>query len=125
MTKRDKNLRILDAVYHEAALIDADEGRMTPEMRRDADAIIAFTQARLAEMRRTELQREAARARTVAASVRPSILAMTRDGIVARLRALCTAEPGALFAHRDLAAMTDDDLRTALEDAEASAERES
>ena len=124
MTRRDKNLRILEAVYHEAALVDADERRMTPEMRRDANAIMAFTQSRLAELRRAEFHREAARARVGAASVRASILAMTRDAILARLRALYSQQPGALFAHRDFDAMTDDDLRTALEDAESSAERE-
>ncbi len=120
-----KNLRILDAVYHEAALIDADDGPDTPELRRDVDAIMAFTQGRLAELRRAELRRNAERAPAIVSStVRPSILTMTRDAILARLAALWTAQPGTVFAHRAFATMLDDDLRVALEDAESIAERE-
>ena len=124
MSNRDTNLRILDAAYHEAALIDADQVGMTAEMRRDADAIMAFTQERLAEMRRTELRRDAARAQVIAANVRPSILAMARAAIVARLEALGATQRGAIFAHRDFGEIAEEDLRTALEDAEALAERE-
>ncbi len=124
MTNRDKNLRILDAVYHEVALIDADEGQMSRDERRDADAIMAFTQARLAELRRAEFRRDAARAQVAAAKVRPSILAMTRAAIVARLEMLGATAPGAIFAHRGFDEVAEDDLRTALEDAEALAERE-
>jgi hypothetical protein len=118
MTKHDKNLRILDAVYHEVALVEADEGTVTPELRRDVDAIMAYTRERLAELRRAELRRQAA-PRIEAAPVRASILVMTREAIVARLRVLWSVQGGAILAHRDFAGMADDDLRSALEDAEA------
>ena len=124
MTKDYKNLRILDAVYHQAALVYAEEGPDTAELRRDVDAIMAYTLGRLAEMRRAELQRLGDRMPVVASTVRPSILVMARDALVTRLAALWTAQPGTVLAHRDFAAMTDDDLRDALEDALASAEQE-
>jgi hypothetical protein len=123
MKNHDKNLRILDAVYHEIALIDAEEGPVTPELRRDVDAIMAYTQGRLAEMKRAERRQLSSVPASIAPIVRPSILAMTRDAIMARLAALYAAQPCAGLAHRDLARMTDDDLRTALEDAEALADR--
>ena len=124
MTKLTKNLRILDAVYHEAALVDAEEGPDTPELRRDVDAIMAFSQARLAELRREEHRRNAERAPAVVSStVRPSILAMTRAAILDRLAALWTMQPGTVLAHRAFVEMPDDDLRVALEDAESIAER--
>ena len=126
MMNDDKDVRILDAVFHEAALIEADEGPVTPELRRDVDAIMAYTRQRLAAMRRAEM-RHVIEQRPVleAAPARPSILAMTRDAILARLATLCTVHRGAVFAHRDFAEMTDEDLRTALEDAESLAERRS
>jgi len=122
MTKHDKNLRILDAVYHEVGLVEAEEGKSTPELQRDVDALMAFTRERLAELRRAELRRQAT-PRVAAAPVRPSILAMSREAIVARLRVLWSVQSGAIFAHRDFAGMADDDLQSALEDAEALAER--
>src|SRR5262249_1163392 len=70
MTNYDKNLRILDAVYHEVALIEAEEGPNTPELRRDVEAIMAFTRDRLAQLRRAELRRQAAPI-AVASPVRP------------------------------------------------------
>ncbi len=124
MRTNDKNLQILDGVYHTIALVDAEEGPVTRELRRDVDALMAFTQTRLAELRRVELRQKLSNLSPVSShAVRPSILAMTRDAIVARLGALCAAQPSAGFAHRDLARMTDDDLRTALEDAESLVER--
>jgi hypothetical protein len=126
MMNDDKDVRILDAVFHEAALIEADEGPVTLELRRDVDAIMAYTRQRLAELRRAEIRRATAeRSITAAAPARPSIVVMTRDAILARLAALCTNHRGAVFAHRDFAEMTDEDLRTALEDAESLAEQRS
>ena len=126
MTNDDRDVRILDAVFHEAALIEADEGVVTPELRRDVDAIMAYARQRLAGMRRAEMRRATGdRPMIAAAPVRPSIFAMTRESILARLATLCTVHRGAVFAHRDFAEMTDEDLRSALEDAESLAERRS
>ncbi len=125
MTKHDKNLRILDAIFHQVALVEADEAPATPEVRRDVDAIMAHAHERLAEMRRREKASLLATAPAVITqpTVRPSIVAMARDAVLARLATLCAAHPGAILAHRDFAGMTDDDLRSALEDAESLAER--
>ena len=123
MTNDDKNLRILDAVHHEVALACADDGPDTPELRRDVDAIMAYTRSRLARLRRDELRRaDRERARAITpATVRPSILAMARGELIERLTALWTAPPPTVPAHRYFAVMTDDDLRDALEDAVAGA----
>src|ERR1700690_2621487 len=101
MTKNyDNNLRILDAVNHEAALADAEDGRVTPDIRADVDAIMAFTQERLAALNRAGKRRHLAPvpATTVALEVRPSILAMARDAILSRLAELCATQPRALLA---------------------------
>jgi hypothetical protein len=125
MTDHEKNIRILDAVFHEAALVEAEDGTVTPELRADVDAIMAHVQDRLAALNRAAKRRHLALvpAAPVAREVRPSILAMTRDAILARLADLCASQPRALLAHRDFAGMDDDDLRSALEDAEQTIER--
>ena len=110
------NLRILDAISHDAALEAAAHGAMSPELRADVNAIGDVVRARIAEQRRRDL---ASAALPLAAAVaRPSILAMTRDALVARLAELRAMHPNVILAHRDFAMMTDTDLRVALEDAE-------
>ena len=124
MTTDYKNLRMLDAIYQVVADAEAEDPRITREVRRDSDAIMAFVQGRLAEMRRAELRRKVGEASLVKVSTaRPSILAMSRDAVLARLASLWTAHPGVIVAHRNFAGMTDDDLRAALEDAESLVER--
>ena len=58
--------------------------------------------------------------------VRPSILAMARDAVLARLAAIREGHPGVLtgFAHHQSKGgeMSDDDLRSVLEDAERAIE---
>ena len=52
------NLRLLDAIYLVVAEAEAEEPRITPEVRRDADAVMAYVRDRLAELRRAELRRK-------------------------------------------------------------------
>jgi hypothetical protein len=120
MTDDDlKNLRILDALSHDAALDYAENGPTDPKLRASARSLHTDVHERIAAMRRAARERElAARPVFRPPPIRPSILAMARDALVARLVDLCRTEPDAFIAHRDFATMTDADLRSALEDAE-------
>lgn len=120
MTANDKDLKAFEAVAHEVATEDAANAQLTPELRREARVLVDYARDRIAEMRREERQHAAGPA---SAAVRPSILAMARDAIMARLGELCAAHPQMVLAHRDFAELSDDDLRSALEDAEATLER--
>ena len=107
-----KNFRIYEAVSHESAMDDAESGiGLTDEERaeayRFADAFRATIQAK----------RRADRAIRMKERVRPSVLAIARDAVERWLRELFAAYPTAVIAHRDLTELSDDDLRTALEDA--------
>lgn len=119
MTNDQKtNLRIYEAISYESAVEAStrDDGLTlaeSNEARRFVDG-----------MRATVLKKQRADRKTARASrVRPSILAMVREALERRFADLLTTHPDAVFAHRDLTEMSDDDLRTALEDAEALIER--
>lgn len=120
MTQRKKNLRIYEAIAYEDAL-DASERRagLTFAEREEARRFVDNMRARVLDKQRAD--RAAAHARRI----RPSILAMHRDALVGRLAELLAARPMSVFAFRDLTALTDDDLRTALEDAQALHEQQS
>lgn len=111
MNANDKNyLDVLDAIIHEAALRDATEGTSTPAERKAEDAVHASVHARLAAMRRNLLP--AAAPPAPARPIRPSLLALGRDALLARLETLTRTMGGAVqYAHRDLARLSDDDLR--------------
>ncbi len=116
MTDQERsNLLALDAIATEVALDDAEHGPTTPALAADVEFLMGLVRSQLAEARRRELAR-APVARP--APARPSLLAMTRDALVARLDALRVLHPNTVVAHRDFAVMTDADLRTAVEDAE-------
>ena len=107
-----KNFRIYEAVSHEAAMDAADSGiGLTTAERAEA--------YRFAEEFRTTIRakRRADRAVQMKERVRPSVLALARDAVERWLRELFAAYPTAVIAHRDLTELSDDDLRTALEDA--------
>lgn len=106
----DKNLEILDAIYNDAALAEAESGAATAEDKKWAQGVRSNVQARLAEMRRS-LTPAAAPARK-AKPIRPSLLALGRDALVERLTQLTQRMGGAVqFAHRHLGGLSDDDLR--------------
>lgn len=106
----DKNLEILDAIYNDAALAEAESGAATVDDKKWAQGVRSNVQARLAEMRRS-LTPAAAPARK-AKPIRPSLLALGRDALVERLTQLTQRMGGAVqFAHRHLGGLSDDDLR--------------
>lgn len=114
MTK-NKNVRLYEALAHEAAMDAAERRELTPDQREVSRRMLAFAHARLADMDRADTNK--------CRNVRPAILAMERPSMLSRLAAIFTAQPGAVFAYRDFERLSDDDLRTALEDAESMLER--
>ncbi len=113
-----KNLRIYEAIAYEAALDALDRGvGLTPAEHEEARQIVATMRAVVVAKQRAD------RAASRVHRIRPSILAMARDAMAARFDQLFAAHPSAVIAHRDLTALTDDDLRTALEDAETLVEQ--
>ncbi len=109
MTK-NRNVEALDAVYHEAALLEARHGIITPRQKKIAQRVKAQVEARLAEMRRTLLPQAAPPIKL--APIRPSLLALGRAALIARLDAIKRAGGTAVqYAHCDLQGLSDDDLR--------------
>ena len=114
----NKSLRIYEAVSYESALDASERGAgLTLAEHEEARRIVGNMREMVLAKQRAE--RAVARVQRV----RPSIFAMARDAMEARFNALFAAHPDAVIAHRDLTALTDDDLRTALEDAETLVER--
>jgi hypothetical protein len=121
MTRFEKDLNTFMAVAHEVALAAAFDSPTTPEVRRHAQALSTFAKDRLAEIRRAERAKRPAM--QISGEVRPSIVALARDAVFARLKEIWTIYPEMQLAHRDCVGMSDDDLRSALEDAESMIER--
>ena len=116
--KRPNNARIYEALAHEAA-VDASR---TLEGLTSADRVEA-TRFVDAMRERVLAKQRADRASARAQRVRPSIRELARDAMVHRLGELLGTHPDSVFAHRDLTVLSDDDLRSALEDAETLVER--
>jgi hypothetical protein len=100
------SLEILDTIYEQAA-VEAMDGKTTTDDRRWAEAVSKRVQSRLAELRRNLVPAAAPLAK--AKPVRPSLLAMGRDALLARLEVL--TGPSVRYAHRNLDGLSDDDLR--------------
>jgi hypothetical protein len=111
----NKHLATLEAIADAAVAVELEEGVPDRESRAAAARYHALVSDRLGEMRRAELARIAEPSRERRA-IRPALLAMARDALVAEYARLKAAHPGLGFAHRKLAEITDDDLRTMIED---------
>ncbi|MFT3700189.1 MAG: hypothetical protein QM831_43990 [Kofleriaceae bacterium] len=116
-TNTDPNLAILDALADAAAQREELEGRPTAESRAAARRYQTLVRDKLAEMRREELARHSA-----PIVQRPTIPAwlreMARPALEALLAALRVENPALGFAHQKLSEITDDDLRTMIQDAQ-------
>ena len=114
---QNKNLRLYEALAHEAAMEAAERRELTPELRAISRQLHGWAHGQIdayerAEKRQRQLHR-----------VRPSIRAMERPFLLARLGEILAGQPRVVFAYRDFDHLGDDDLRTALEDAEQMIER--
>jgi len=111
----NQNLRIYEAIAHEAAIAAAQRRELTPAEREASTRIYDAMR---------DVAARAERAIRGSNRVRASILAMPIEAVVLRLAELFDSRPNAVFAHRNLKSLTENDLRTALEDLETMIERE-
>ena len=120
-TDIDRDLKTFMAVAQAVAIEEAKHMPTTPEMERDARELAAFTREHLAAVRRAELAQRPSN--VVSGKIRREILAMARDQVIAALNKLFAERPQLAFCHRDFERATDEDLRSALEDALSVIER--
>ena len=121
MTQSQRDLRTFMALAQEAAIADAKLMPTTPDIKRRAHALAEFARDRIAEMRREERAKRPSN--IVSGAIRAAIQAMSLDRVRAYLSELRDGHPEMAFACRDYQQMTDEDLRSALEDALSLIER--
>ena len=115
MTKNMRDARTFVALQFEFAAREADMGQSSAELKRRMAALGA-------SIRRREAQRRYAEnalwpVKVLSGDIRPEVQAMSRSEVIARLREIQARYPHMQYAHRDCETMTDDDMRSALEDA--------
>jgi len=115
MNKSTRDLRTFVAIQFELAAHEADMMEPTADMKRRAAAIGAAGRRRHAQIRYAE--NALWPVEVLSAEIRPEIQAMSRADVIAQLKQLRAQYPQMQYAHRDCETMTDDDLRSALEDA--------
>ncbi|HEU0029899.1 MAG TPA: hypothetical protein VFQ53_04645 [Kofleriaceae bacterium] len=121
MKNKIDSMEILDALADAAARHEVEHGEPTVESRAAAARIRGFIDERLAAMRRTDLE-DLGPVGVERRAIRPDLLGLARDALVARLECLAERFPALGFAHRNFRGVSDDDLRTMIEDAEAAME---
>jgi hypothetical protein len=89
----------------------------TPEIRQRAHALVEFARDRLATMQREERAKRPSN--IVPGGIRDAIRAMSPAQVFARLSEVCGTRPELHFAHRDFSHLSEEDLRSALEDVES------
>ena len=111
----NKHLATLEALADAAVAVELEEGVPDKDSRAAGARYHALVSDRLGEMRRAELARIAEPSRE-RRPIRPALLGMARDALVAEYARLKASHPELGFAHRKLSEITDDDLRTMIED---------
>jgi len=111
---KNKKLHMYEVVAHEVAMDAAARRELTEEQRGESRELLAFANAKLAEL---EANHDRCK------DVRAAICAMDRPSLLKRLTEIFKVQPRAVFAFRDYARLSDDDLRLALENAEQMIER--
>ena len=117
----DQDLQTYGALVQALAWEESKYMPDTAEDERVAQSLVAFARNEVAARRRADLARRPSN--VVSGAIRPSILAMARAHVRAQLDALCAQHPTLAFCYRELETVTDDDLRSALEDALSLIER--
>lgn len=111
---KNKSLKLYEQLAHEAAMDAAERRELTPAQR--------DISRRMHELAHTRLQ-EIERADEKATKVRAAIRAMERPSMLQRLSEIFSVRPDSVLAFRNFERLSDDDLRSALEDAESMLER--
>jgi hypothetical protein len=109
------------AIACAVAVEEAKTMPTTPDLQRRAHAIAEGARDRLAQMRREERAKRPSN--VVSGAIRATIQALSPARVISRLTELRGLHPDMAFAHLDYEQMTDEDLRSALEDAESLIER--
>ncbi len=121
MTQSEQDLDTYMAIACAVAVEDAKTMPTTPDLQRRAHAIAEGARDRLAQMRREERAKRPSN--IVSGAIRATFQALSPTQVLARLTELRGQHPDMAFAHLDYEQMTDEDLRSALEDAESLIER--
>src|SRR5262249_19234915 len=119
MKKAIDSLQLLDALADEAARYEVEEGKPTRESRAAAARYRALIDERLAAMRRKDLE-QLGDVHIEGREIRPDLKPLGRDALIARLLGYPKQGLAVAFAHRNLKDISDDDLRTMIQDIEAS-----
>jgi hypothetical protein len=115
MTKTERKLRSFESLQIALAIEDAKLMTTTTEIERQVDSLYAMGRREMAKLRYAENVHWPV---TIGdGTVRRAILEMPRAKVDATLRQLRADHPQLQYAHRDCEALSDDDLRTLLEDA--------
>ncbi len=118
----EQDLDAYMAIACAVAIEDAKTMPTTPEIRQQAHAIVEAAHDRLAWMRREERKKRPSN--VVSGAIRDVIKAMIPAQVMARLTDLRATHPDLGFAHRHFEHLSEDDLRSALEDIESLIERQ-
>jgi len=115
VTKNMSDARAFVALQFELAASEADTVQPSADLKRRMAALGA-------SIRRREAQRRYAEnalwpVKVLSGDIRLEIRAMPRADVIAQLNEIRARYPQMQYAHRDCETMTDDDLRSALEDA--------
>jgi hypothetical protein len=116
------SIEALDALADEAARYELEEGKPTRQSRAAAARYRSILDNHLAAMRREDLAKLGA-VRIERSEIRPDLLGMARDALVARVLAYQQQGYAQGFAHRKLTSISDDDLRTMIQDIETAMEK--
>jgi len=121
MTESQRDLNAFMAIAQASAVEEAKLMAPTPDIKKRAHALAEMARDRLARTAREERAKRPSN--VVSGAIRAAIQAMSPAHVIARLTELRGQHPDMAFAHLDYEHMTDEDLRSALEDAESLFER--
>ena len=124
MTKdKDTDIRTLDILTREVGLMEMEDGHVTPDDRRWADAAARLIEGRVAEHRRSRLPKTVPPIKK-AAPITERLGAMPRAVLEALFGSLVEHwGPQAQIAHRRLETLSDNDLRRIIQTIEAHTKR--
>lgn len=121
MNQSEQDLNTYMAIACAVAVEEAKTMPTTPDLQRRAHGIAEAARDRLAQIRREERAKRPSN--IVSGAIRDAIKAMNPARVLARLSELRVMHPEMMLAHRNFEHLSEDDLRSALEDFESLIER--
>lgn len=121
MNQSEQDLNTYMAIACAVAVEEAKTMPTTPDLQRRAHGIAEAARDRLAQIRREERAKRPSN--VVSGAIRDAIKAMNPARVLARLSELRVMHPEMMLAHRNFEHLSEDDLRSALEDFESLIER--